>query len=171
MKLLAGKKLYTTGSRLVHRFHTRDPFEIADALGIKIILCSIAPMKGMYRVILRNRFIFIDNSLTDEMKRIVCAHEIGHDQLHRSLAKGDGIQEFMLYDMRHTAEYEANLVAAEILLDEDEITEYIMEYGYTTEQTAHAMHTDINLLTLKISTMIERGYDFRSQDSKADFLK
>ena len=36
-------------------------------------------------------------------------------------------------------EYEANIVAAEILLDTDEILEYIYDYGYTSEQIARAM--------------------------------
>ena len=38
-------------------------------------------------------------------------------QLHRNLAKGSAIQEFMLYDMTTKPEYEANIVAAEILFD------------------------------------------------------
>ena len=50
------------------------------------------------------------------MKRIVCAHEIGHDRLHRALAKKHGLQEFVLYDMATKPEYEANIVATEILL-------------------------------------------------------
>ena len=50
------------------------------------------------------------------------AHEIGHDRLHRALAKKHGLQEFVLYDMATKPEYEANIVAAEILLDSDEIS-------------------------------------------------
>ena len=45
----------------------------------------------------------------------------------------------MLYDMTTKPEYEANIVAAEILLDTDEILEYIYDYGYTSEQIARAM--------------------------------
>ncbi len=55
----------------------------------------------------------------------------------------------MLYDMTTKPEYEANIVAAEILLDTDEILEYIYDYGYTSEQIARAMETDINLVALK----------------------
>ena len=88
----------------------------------------------MYRVIKRSRFIFINENLSGRMQRIVCAHELGHDQLHRNLAKGSAIQEFMLYDMTTKPEYEANIVAAEILLDTDEILEYIYDYGYTYDK-------------------------------------
>ena len=58
----------------------------------------------------------------------------------------------MLYDMTTKPEYEANIVAAEILLDTDEILEYIYDYGYTSEQIARAMGTDINLVALKLPT-------------------
>ena len=45
----------------------------------------------------------------------------------------------MLYDMTTKSEYEANIVAAEILLDTDEVLDYIYGYGYTSEQIARAM--------------------------------
>lgn len=168
---MADKMIKTVGAGLVKKYHTRDPFEIADYLGIIVMQRDLSPLKGMYRVIKRNRFIIIDENLSGKMKEIVCAHELGHDALHRALAKGNGLQEFMLYDMKNTAEYEANVVAADILLDPEDIMRYIIEYGYTADQIARAMHTDINLLTLKISTMTEEGYDLRPQDYRGNFLK
>ena len=101
----------------------------------------------------------------------VCAHELGHDQLHRHLAKGNALQEFMLYDMATKPEYEANIVAAEILLDTDELLEYVYHYGYTSEQIARAMHTDINLVALKIAHLAETGHDLRRIEHRSDFLK
>ena len=160
------------GSSLVRRCETRDPFRIADELGVEVLFCEdFGRLKGMYRVIKRNRFILLNNDRSDRMMRIVCAHELGHDQLHRNLAKGSAIQEFMLYDMTTKPEYEANIVAAEILLDTDEILEYIYDYGYTSEQIARAMETDINLVALKIAHLAETGYDLRRIEHKSDFLK
>lgn len=158
------ENLSKVGSRLVKRCGTRDPFRIARQLGIEVLFCEdFGPLKGMYRVIKRSRFIFINENLS--------AHELGHDQLHRNLAKGSAIQEFMLYDMTTKPEYEANIVAAEILLDTDEILEYIYDYGYTSEQIARAMETDINLVALKIAHLAETGYDLRRIEHKSDFLK
>ena len=157
------ENLSKVGSRLVKRCGTRDPFSIARQLGIEVLFCEdFGPLKGMYRVIKRSRFIFINENLSGRMQRIVCAHELGHDQLHRNLAKGSAIQEFM---------YEANIVAAEILLDTDEILEYIYDYGYTSEQIARAMGTDINLVALKIAHLAESGYDLRRIEHRSDFLK
>ena len=92
--------LSKVGSDLVKRCGTRDPFRIAHELGIEVLFCDdFGPLKGMYRVIKRNRFVFINKDLSERMQRIVCAHELGHDQLHRHFAKGNMLQEFMLYDM------------------------------------------------------------------------
>ena len=95
------EQLSRVGEKLVKRCGSRDPFEIARQLGINVMLCeNFGSLKGMYRVIKRNRFIFLNNSLDENMLRIVCAHELGHDQLHRNMAKTTPIHEFMLYDMK-----------------------------------------------------------------------
>lgn len=169
---MKAENLSDVGRNLVKRFDTRDPFRIAKELGIEVMFCEdFGPLKGMYRVVKRNRFIFINQDLSAGMQRIVCAHELGHDQLHRSLAKGNALQEFMLYDMATKPEYEANIVAAEILLDTDELLEYVYHYGYTSEQIARAMRTDINLVALKIAHLAETGYDLRRIDHRSDFLR
>lgn len=164
--------LSKVGSDLVKRFGTRDPFHIARGLGIDVLFCDgFGSLKGMYRVIQRNRFIFINQDLCPQMQRMVCAHELGHDQLHRELAKGSALQEFLLYDMATRPEYEANVVAAEILLDTDTLLSYIYQYRYTAEQTAKAMHTDRNLVALKIAHLAASGYDLHRIDHRSDFLK
>lgn len=166
------ESLSKVGRKLVTRCGTRNPFEIARQLGIEVMFCDdFGPLKGMYRVIKRNRFIFINKNMSERMQIIVCAHELGHDQLHRKLAKTNALREFMLYDMTTRPEYEANIVAAEILLDTDEVLDYIYNYGYTSEQTARAMGTDINLVALKIAHLAESGCDLRKLDYRSDFLK
>ena len=106
------EQLSKVGSDLVRRCGTRDPFQIAKELGIIVLddCENFGQLKGMYRVVKKNRFIFLNQDLSPQTKRIVCAHEIGHDRLHRALAKGDGLQEFVLYKMNSIPEYEANIV-------------------------------------------------------------
>ena len=159
------EQLSKVGSDLVRRCGTRDPFQIANALGINVMddCENLGSLKGMYCI--------LNKDLSPQMKPIVCAHEIGHDRLHRALAKKHGLQEFVLYDMATKPEYEANIVAAEILLDSDEILEYIYDYGYTSEQIARAMHTDINLVALKIAHLAETGHKLRRMEYRSSFLK
>ena len=86
-------------NQLTKRFATRDPFEIAENLGINVFFTKeLTTLKGMYFVMKRNRYIYINDNLDERSKRIVCAHELGHDQLHRDLAKLGALQEFVLYD-------------------------------------------------------------------------
>ena len=158
---MTSKMLSKVGTSLVRRFGTRDPFQIAGELGISVLLCEdFGSLKGMYRVIKRNRFIFLNKDLGDRMLRIVCAHELGHDRLHRKLAQANSLHEFMLYDMTTRPEYEANIVAAEILIDNEELLDYIYTYQYSAEQIA-----------LKIAHLTELGYDLRPVNHRSDFLR
>ena len=169
---MTARQLSEVGERLVRRCGTRDPFEIARQLGVEVLFCpDFGSMKGMYCVVKRTRFIFLNRDLTPQMQRIVCAHELGHDQLHRDLAKNGALQEFMLYDMTTKPEYEANIVAAEILLDTDEVLDYVYNFGYTSEQIAKAMSTDINLVALKVAHLAESNRGLRPIEHRADFLK
>ena len=169
---MTARQLSEVVERLVRRCGTRDPFEIARQLGVEVLFCQdFGSMKGMYRVVKRTRFIFLNRDLTPQMQRIVCAHELGHDQLHRDLAKNGALQEFMLYDMTTKPEYEANIVAAEILLDTDEVLDYVYNFGYTSEQIAKAMSTDINLVALKVAHLAESTRGLRPIEHRADFLK
>ncbi|MGN8969946.1 ImmA/IrrE family metallo-endopeptidase, partial [Intestinimonas sp. HCP28S3_D6] len=87
------------------------------------------------------------------------------------VSKTTPIHEFMLYDMKSKPEYEANIVAAEILMDSDEVLRYIYEYGYTAEQIASAMSTDINLVALKVAHLATLGYNLHALEHKSNFLK
>ena len=167
------KQLSKVGSDLVRRYETRNPFLIAEKLGIIVLddCENFGQLKGMYRIIKKNRFIFLNKDLSLETKYIVCAHEIGHDRLHRALAKGDGLQEFVMYRMDSTPEYEANIVASEILLDSEEVLKYIYDYEYTAVQIAQAMHTNVNLVALKIAQLSELGYDLCKIEYQRNFLK
>ena len=159
------------GAKLVQRCGTRDPFKIAKEIGINVMFVDdFEKLKGVYRVIKRNRWIFINSNLPERMQRIVCAHELGHDQLHRVLAKGDGLMEFVLYDMDSRPEFEANVLASQILLPDDEIIEHIYN-GCDAEQIARIMNSDINLVALKVASLNQQGYAFRQIEHNSTFLK
>jgi len=84
------------------------------------------------------------------MKKLVCAHELGHALLNRPLGKTDtGLMEFELFDITNTTEYEANLFAANLLLDKEEIDSLARE-GFDIVQIAHNLGTNVNLPLLKL---------------------
>ena len=67
-------------------------------------------------------------------------------------------------------EYEANIFASQASLPGDTILEYI-ENDYDIQQIARAMSFDINLVALKVDTLIAQGYQLRKQEHRSDFLK
>ena len=164
--------IYDSVQKKIKKSGTRNPFNIAEDNGIMLIFDSnLSKMKGMYTIIKRNRIIIINDNMPERMQQIVCAHELGHDALHRQFAKDGGLREFMLYDMKSRPEYEANMYAADLLLDDEEVMELAKD-GYDMQQVAGILNTDINLIGLKMASMNYRGFDLRiGIEPKSDFLR
>lgn len=159
-------------NRIVNQCGTRDPKRIARELGIEVMYLPFARQRGAYKVIMRNRFMFIKNDLHPVMQKIVLLHELGHDSLHRNEAtKVGGFEEFNIFDMRDSRmEYESNVFASQIALPDDDFLE-LAEQGYDTQQIARTLNSDINLVALKADTLISQGYRLRPQEHRNDFLK
>ena len=162
--------IQTVAHELIKKYVTRNPFELCKAIGVEVFYADLGSLKGMYKYLKKNRFAVINKNLDTYTKTLVCAHELGHDILHRNLAKNICLQEFMLYDMKSRPEYEANLFASEILLPDDKILTLAHD-GYDIEQIAKMLSTDINLIAIKISSMNTRGYHFNNMiEAKSNFL-
>ena len=95
-------KIYRKAEHLIHQCNIRDAERIASDIGINIMYTNdLHKLLGMYTYILKNSFIILNASLAYNMKQIVIAHEIGHDQLHRDIAKnGMTMQEFNLFTVK-----------------------------------------------------------------------
>ncbi|MEK4210256.1 MULTISPECIES: ImmA/IrrE family metallo-endopeptidase [Paenibacillus] len=99
---------------LIKKYKTNCPFELAAALGIQIHFMNLGTgTKGLYYRKLRRRFIVIHNELPVEWQRFVCAHELGHDRLHK------GINRFFLEESSYFSpgklERQANVFAVKLL--------------------------------------------------------
>lgn len=117
-----------------------------------------------------NRFIFLNDSLPEQVQTLVCTHELGHDTHHRDLADDSPYREYVLYSMNTRPKYEANLFSASLLLPDNEVHEYALE-GYDVVQISAMMNTDINLMLIKMSDMNSRGYSFNTAyNPQSDFL-
>jgi Zn-dependent peptidase ImmA (M78 family) len=155
---------------LIKKYKTRNPFEIAASMNIDVLLRDLGNLKGFYKRDGHNRFIVINDKLNESFQKIVCAHELGHDQLHRHLTKSHTLQEFAIYDMKCKPEYEANLFAAEILLPAQDVLS-LFHLGYSFYETASLLDTDIHLLAIKLMIMNKAGYNLNIPvDLKSDFL-
>lgn len=105
---------------LIRRHKTNCPFLISRELGIHIRFANLGKVtRGIYYRKLRRRFIVIHNNLCPNWQRFVCAHELGHDRLHR------GISRFFLdensFFQPGKFESQANRFAVHLLTAEDQL--------------------------------------------------
>jgi Zn-dependent peptidase ImmA (M78 family) len=167
--------IYEKVQSLVKKYKTRDPEELIDCMNIKLV--SIKDSKhllGMYHVILRNRFIFIADDV-GRQRKLILAHELGHDQLHRDLvSNGIAFHENGLFVDNSRNELQANIFAAHLLIPDEDIINLLCE-GVDDRSLSEELGVDINLVNLKISEMVKLGLlnskDCCVERPKSNFLK
>ncbi|MBQ8135653.1 MAG: ImmA/IrrE family metallo-endopeptidase [Clostridia bacterium] len=164
-------QIRNASDHLINQYDTRDPFELADCLGIEIILSdALKKVKGFYTIYDNIRFITISNYLNHQIQCLVCAHESGHDQLHSNLLQG-AFAEFSLYQTQNRAEYEANLFAANILISDEDFFNLAYD-GYTRSQIAAFLKTDPNIVSFKAQLLKSTGYpSINEQEILSTFLQ
>jgi len=157
----------------MRKYDSRDPLEIIRGEKIKIIFSdSLNSLLGLYTYNWRHRIIIVNNRLDHLQLPVVLAHELGHDMLHRELAKGKTLQEFHLFDSVSQTENEANMFAAHLLLPDDTVLELAETYKYDTQHIAGALNTNVNLVLLKLDELRLRGYPIAPADpADGKFLK
>ncbi len=118
---------------LCRKYNTRDPFIIADQLGIQLLFEPLASVRGYYSRTHRIKFIHINQDLSREQQRQVCAHELGHAILHAE-SNTPFLRANTLYSV-NKLETEANRFMALLLYPASEIRNYAQS-GYTVYQIA-----------------------------------
>ena len=145
---------------LVLHYSTRDPFFICDALGVLVRFKDLGNVKGIYTFYKRNRFVIVNSSLCDDEKKIICAHELGHDLLHRNMAKNAHLYDKHLNDMSLKPEFEANVFAAELLISDESVISG-MEIFTTIPSLSGELGVSEALLKLKCAIMKNRGINLK----------
>lgn len=102
---------------LERKYGTRNPYKLCKRMKINIVYMDLGNIKGIYKKVVTNKFIVINENLDEFCQKVVLAHELGHAVLHHSKE----IQALKDYDLfpRYTnqIEIEANTFAAELLID------------------------------------------------------
>lgn len=154
-------EIFNQADNLVRQCGTRNAEKIARELGIWIYYeDAFDDLLGMYTFRWNHRLMFLNPRIDGQLKEMVIAHELGHDQRHRDIAKaGQPLKEFSLFRMKDTTEYEANAFASHILLPNDEVYSLARE-GHDVFTMSQIMGTDVNLMLIKMQEMNKLGYDF-----------
>lgn len=170
--MMTSQYIFDKANAIVKKAGTRNPHKIAQELGVDIYFSDeFEDLLGMYTVRSKKRAMVINNRMDEYLLKMVVAHELGHDTLHRDEAKIGAMQEFVLFQMKDTKEYEANAFAAHLLIDTEEVLE--MAYnGMDIASIASSFSVYINLMLIKFNELTRLGYDLRMpMDTKGDFLK
>ena len=158
---------------LTRKYQTRDPFEICRALGIKIRYKDLGTdIKAYYFYQSRIRNIVLNWRISEIVRKILVAHELGHDRLHKEIAMLRGFQEIELFDRALPTEYEANLFAAELLIDDDELLEMLNDEDISFFGVASELYVPADLLDFKFRVLKHKGYRINAPYiANSDFLK
>lgn len=111
-----------TVKHLIKKHGTNNPFEIASTKKINILFDNLGSTLGYFHTFNRIMIIHINNMLSDQLQRYVCAHELGHAVLHKEIST-PFLKKNTFYSMdKH--EVEANTFAVELLLTDEKLSKY-----------------------------------------------
>ena len=158
---------------LIRKYKTRNPYELCDELGIRIRLKDLGTdIKAYYFYHSRIRNIVINWRVSEAIQRILVAHELGHDRLHQKAAILKGFKEIELFDATLPAEFEANIFAAEILIDSSNILELLNNEDKSFFGLASELYVPAPLLDFKFKVLKHQGHHIEPLNiANGDFLK
>ena len=131
---------------LKKKYKTSDPFKLLDCLGITLIITSLGSISGMSKYIKRNKTIFLNNNLNEYERRFVLAHEIGHAVMHTKSSCFFN----NTFNNKLKMEYQANMFAAELLIDFKGIDTVYLE-KYSIKQLAAYFNVPVELIEFKFN--------------------
>ena len=130
---------------LVRFYRSNDPFEIIKGMNVILVSYPLDNVRGFYQYFQRNHIIYIDERLSEEEKRFVCAHELGHMILHK---RTNAIfMDYRTFFNVNKYEQEANRFAIELLLPDDLMKEY---EEFTIEQIARLTGYSKKMIELRL---------------------
>ena len=149
--MIVAREIRKSAADAVRQYGTRDPFTLAREMHIELLVRELGTLKGFYKDVYGTPFIFLSRHLSRGEATLVCAHELGHHLLHRQFA-AFGFEEVSVFSPASRREYEANLFAAELLLDTKEVFD-AARAGCTAAQIAAEHGADVRLVELKLAAM------------------
>lgn len=161
--------------KLKKKYDETDPFRLCRCMGILLLFYPLgsAPdaVKGFFVEADRNRAITVNSDLPLFMQKIIVLHELGHAELHRS----SGIfafHDFLMYDSVSEYEKEANLFAAEYLLNDEDVLDALRR-NETFFAAASELMVPPELLDFKYRLLKSKGYPMPESPmtARSNFLR
>lgn len=164
--------IYNETEKLVKKFRIRDPFEILEGMHIIVEETSrYQKLKGYCFMSCQTIYVMISSFLSEEEKKIVAAHELGHIILHRAQLKMAPMKDDTLYNMMDNTEYHANLFAADLLLEDSDIAVMAQDENFDYFSLCSTLYTSPELMSFKLYSLIKRGQAYHMpMELQSNFL-
>lgn len=163
------QRIIEASENMLRNYGGKNVFVTAENSGAKVWFRPLGGLKGFYLCEREFRYIVINDELDEVIQAVVCAHELGHDTLHRELSDG-GIRETTLFLANNKTEREANLFAANILIQDEDILEDLT-YHNDAAAVAASLGFPIEIIEYKLEILNYKGHKFNCGSAKSDFLK
>lgn len=136
--------------KIIKKYHTRSPYELADRMGIIVHRNELGRINGYYYRAYRIKHIVLNRSLEymAPEERYVLSHELGHSVMHP-----DANTPFLkanTYLSVNRLEIQANKFAMELLLSDEDIQEYYIDYGYSIDMLSRLWGYQKELIELRL---------------------
>jgi Zn-dependent peptidase ImmA (M78 family) len=137
-------RIKKTVKELVNRYNTRNPYDIADQIGILVQKSHLGKIRGYYLLYAGIKCICINSSIDDiHTEYTIMAHELGHAVMHEE--ERCMFFENTFYD-KNKYEVQANRFAAELLIPDSIIYD---NPGMTRTQLSRLTGYDERLISFK----------------------
>lgn len=158
--------------KLVKKYGSRDPFELCEALGIKVRYMELKTLNGFFFYQSRIRTVVLNAELSETVAKILCAHELGHACLHSNMLLNMRTINDEPFNSKNSAEYEANIFASELLIPDESIKELLNSEGESFYSLAMELCVPPELIDIKLRVMQAKGYEIDVPYlAQSDFLK
>ena len=129
---------------LARKYNSRNPLEIIKNLNVILVYYPLEDVRGFYQYFQRNNIIYIDDELSENEQKVVCAHELGHMFLHKN--SNALFMDTRTHFVTTKYENEANTFAVELLIPDSIILD---NPGMTREQIARIMGYEEKIMDFK----------------------
>ncbi len=151
--------IYEQTVKVQKKYDTRNPFQLLQAMKADVRESyQYSRLKGYCYYANRSTFVVINGLLDDAEKTIVAAHEAAHLILHHRQIMSAPMRDLFLYDMTSKLEYEANLFAADFLIEDERVLSLIDDEEMDFFSLCKTLYLTPEFLSFKLYSLIQRGF-------------
>lgn len=132
--------------KLVKKYDTRDPFELAKAKNIIILEEDLGNIYGYSNTYKRQRFIHLNTKCPFKIQKLICAHELGYLLMHPK----EEIHLVVDSTLKSKDDFEryAKIFVAHVLIPDELLERYA---GEPLEVMAKCENLSLDLIEIRIN--------------------